>query len=86
MFYKRSLLQNVAAHPWLLAAPKEIHKNAELKAVEGLFSQQSSADAIDAGTALLQSIYALLVDVAGESLTERLLRSVWANYVPTEGR
>lgn len=86
LLYKRSLLRNVTAHPWLIAAPKGIQEDAGLKAVEDLFSQQSSADAIDAGTAILQSLYDLLIDLAGESLTERLLRSVWSNYVPAEGR
>lgn len=43
------------------------------------FAQQSSADAASAGSVLLQTFYDLLASLVGLSLTERLLRSVWAN-------
>ena len=45
-----------------------------------MLAQHTGADAITHGTALLQTLYDQLVELVGLSLTERLLRSVWANY------
>lgn len=47
---------------------------------EMLVNQKTSADALTVGTALLQTFYDLIVTLVGLPLTERLLRSVWANY------
>ena len=45
-----------------------------------MLAQHTGADAITHGTALLQTLYDQLVELVGLPLTERLLRSVWANY------
>jgi hypothetical protein len=44
-------------------------------------AQQSAADAALAGARLLRNFHDLLVTLIGPSLTERLLRSVWVNFM-----
>ena len=41
--------------------------------------QQAAAEAAAGGTALFQSFHELLASLVGASLTDRLLRSVWAH-------
>lgn len=48
--------------------------------LRAMLAQHTGADAITHGTALLQAFYDQLVELVGLPLTERLLRSVWANY------
>ena len=44
-------------------------------------AKQTAAEAAAAGTALLRVFHVLLTTLIGESLTERLLRSVWAHFL-----
>lgn len=78
LIYQRSLVLNAPAHPWMTGA----HEQADIDfgALRSVFAQQSSGDAAIGGSAFLQTFYGLLVDMVGVSLTERLLRPIWANY------
>lgn len=76
--YKRSLYLTGAAHPWLAGMHDGAPAAIDLAALKSVVAQQSSADAALGGNALLQTFYQLLGSLVGPSLTERLLRSVWA--------
>ena len=77
----RSLHLASRAHPWLEAGindgqPTELggHLTSVIKA-------QSSEDAARGGAAVLQSFHELLATLVGPSLTERLLRTVWIQFL-----
>lgn len=80
MLYRRSLYLTSAAHPWLTGTPEEGPVTIDLEALKSVFTQQSSTHAIAAGGALLQTFHELLSSLIGLSLTERLLRPVWAPF------
>lgn len=77
--YKRSLYLTAAAHPWLADMHDGAAAALDLTALKSVIVQQSSADAALGGNALLQTFHQLLGSLVGPSLTERLLRSVWAD-------
>jgi hypothetical protein len=77
--YKRSLYLTGAAHPWLAVLHGGSQAEIDLAALKSVVAQQGSADAALGGNALLQTFYQLLGSLVGPSLTERLLRSVWAD-------
>jgi hypothetical protein len=77
--YKRSLYLTAATHPWLGATHQSVQPTLDLAALRSVFAQQTSADAAAGGSALLQTFHELLASLVGPSLTERLLRSVWAD-------
>jgi hypothetical protein len=77
--YRRSLHLTSSIHPWLAGTHEGVHTVMDLAALKPLLAQQSSADAAAGGSALLQTFYELLASLVGPSLTERLLRSVWAH-------
>ncbi len=79
LIYQRCFLGSVRAHPWMVDALEGACSDMDLVALKSAFVQQRSADAIECGSAFLQSFYDLLVDCVGDSLTEGLLRPVWAN-------
>ena len=77
--YRRSLHLTSAAHPWLAGASAGLHDAIDLAALDVVLARQDSASAAAGGDALLQTFHDLLATLVGASLTERLLRSVWAN-------
>jgi hypothetical protein len=77
--YRRSLYLTRAAHPWLAGMHEGVETDMALAALKSVFRQQSSANAASGGSALFQTSHELLASLIGPSLTERLLRSVWAN-------
>jgi hypothetical protein len=84
--YRRSLYVTGQAHPWLAGTHEGIHTAVDLSALKSQLVQQTSVKAAAGGDALLQTFYKLLASLVGPSLTERLLRSVWANdFTPTGG-
>ncbi|WP_223115465.1 hypothetical protein [Luteimonas suaedae] len=80
MLFRRSLHLVAPTHPWLGSVHEGIQATVDLEALEAAFVQQSSADAAAAGGAFLQTFYELLTSLVGPSLTERLLRPVWASF------
>lgn len=77
--YKRSLYLTGSSHAWLAGPLDDAQGAVDLAALKTAVSQQSSADAALGGNAFLQTFYQLLGSLVGPSLTERLLRSVWAD-------
>jgi hypothetical protein len=80
MLYMRSLHVTRTAHPWLTATPEDEVAAMDLATLKSVFVQQSGTHAIAAGGALLQTFHELLSSLIGPSLTERLLRPVWAPF------
>jgi hypothetical protein len=77
--YKRSLHISRATSPFLTAVFDVPHAPGDYAPLQTALSQQSGADASAALSVLLQTFHELLVRLIGESLTERLLRTVWDN-------
>lgn len=77
--YQRSLYLTASAHSWLSVTYTGIQTPMDLDALKKVIAQQTSANAIAGGAAVLQTFYGLLASLVGPLLTERLLRSVWAN-------
>ena len=77
--YYRSLHLTGATHPWLGGKHDIVKPAVNPKALESILAQQESAAAAAAGTAFFQNFHDLLASLIGPSLTERLLRAVWAN-------
>ena len=80
MLYKRSLYLIGPVHPWLAGMHEGVQATIDLEALKSAFAQQSSANAAAAGGAFLHTFYELLTSLVGPSLTERLLRPVWAHF------
>jgi len=76
--FKRSVHLTSAAHPWLASVYQDRASVLDLPALEALFSLQTGAAALACGNALQLTFHQLLASLIGESLTERLLHSVWA--------
>ena len=74
--YIRSIHLTGSAHPWLAVAHEPVPAAMDLAALRSVLAQQSSADAAAGGFALLETIYALLTNLVGSSLTDQLLGSV----------
>ncbi|MDO9286713.1 MAG: hypothetical protein Q7U26_17620 [Aquabacterium sp.] len=77
--WQRSLHLTAAAHPWLAAL--------DLLLLAKAVGQRDAGDAAAAVNALLRAFHELLASLIGESLTERLLRTVWSPSLalPTSG-
>lgn len=81
--YKRTLYLTGTAHPWLALRREDLSTGVDLAALKAVLSQQASAAAAAGGNDFLQTFHMLLTSLVGPSLTERLLRSVWAR--PSSG-
>jgi len=81
--FGRSLHLTAKGHPWLAARHEAASSTMDLTALKAALSQQDSAEAASGGSALLRTFHELLSSLVGPSLTERLLRPVWAQ--PTSG-
>lgn len=77
--YKRSLHLNRQTHPFLSPVFEGVQTSIDLASLKAALAQQSPDGAAAGGAAVLQTFYELLTTLVGPSLTERLLRSVWAN-------
>lgn len=77
VLYLRSLHLVDPAHPWLRTMDHGAHTAVDLAALKAILAAQGSDTAAAAGGALLQTFYELLASLVGQSLTERLLNSVW---------
>jgi hypothetical protein len=81
--YKRSLYLTRTAHPCLALVHEGELLPCEFNTLRATLAAQTSASAAAANGALLQTFHDLLSNLIGQSLTERLLRSVWDN--PSSG-
>src|SRR5690606_12987209 len=77
--FKRSLLRAGAAHPSLARVLDGTDASGSFVALETALGQQSCAEAITTNGALLQTFSGLLINLIGESLTERLLQAAQDN-------
>ena len=80
MLYKRSLHLVSPAHPCLAGMPEGEQATIDFGSLRSALMGQTSANGAAAGGALLQTVYELLTSLIGPSLTERLLRPVWAKF------
>ena len=79
--YKRSLHLNRPLRPCLNAAIETTEARLGLAALKLVLAQQSAIEAAAIGAELLQTVHELLTTLVGPSLTERLLRSVWIEFL-----
>jgi hypothetical protein len=79
--YKRSLHLAARNHPWLTDRPSAMQPTEDIAVMKTLLSRQTSADAALGGAAFLQALHDLLASLVGHSLTERLLRSAWIDFM-----
>jgi hypothetical protein len=78
--YKRSLYLTRGDYPWLGTVYEGALGPSEFASLQGALGRQPDAEAAAASAALLQTFNNLLTSLIGESLSERLLRSVWDNH------
>lgn len=79
--YKRSVHLSRPKYAWLPIAQEGVDAAMDVEALTAALATRTSVDAAAAGTELLASFRALLTTLIGESLTERLLRPVWATLL-----
>jgi hypothetical protein len=82
--YQRSLHLNRPTHPYLAPAMASTLTTLDVAPLAAVLAQQTNDHAAAAGGAVLQTFHELLSDLIGASLTERLLRSVWATFLNGE--
>jgi len=75
--YRRSLHLCASTHPRLAGTYDGLQAGMDLNALKSVLLEQSEADALFFGEALLTTFYGLLTTLIGPSLTARLLRGVW---------
>ncbi|MBC7956475.1 MAG: hypothetical protein H7Y33_11480 [Cytophagales bacterium] len=77
--YKRSLHLNLAAYPWLAQMHEGVDSALaiDVAPLHAMLAIQSDADAAETGAALIHTFTELLATLIGDSLSERLLDSVW---------
>ncbi len=79
--YKRSMHLASQTHPWLPRSREGVHPAVDVAALTTELALQTAAAAAAAGGQLLQTFCELLISLIGSSLTERLLRTVWATFL-----
>ena len=75
---KRSLHLTARAHPWLASASVG---SSTTESLMSSLSVQGGVESATGGAAFLQAFHDLLTSLLGASLTERLLRSVWVDFL-----
>jgi hypothetical protein len=81
--YKRSLQLARVQHVCLGSVQDGVSQTADFSTLKIALAEQTGPDAMAASTALTMAFHDLLVNLIGQSLTDRLLRSVWEK--PTSG-
>lgn len=81
--FKRTVHLAGRTHSWLAVTKEGVPTamDVDVTALTAAFEEQTAADAAAAGTLLLQTFHELLATLIGPSLTERLLRPVWATFL-----
>lgn len=75
--YSRSLMLTAAAYPWLAQGHAGALAAVDPTALRATLTQREHAEAAAAGSALFENFRGLLASLVGESLTQRLLHTVW---------
>lgn len=81
--YNRSLKLAAARHPWLSAAQAGALAAIDVSALQVALARQTPAEALAAGDELLHRFRELLRSLIGDSLTDRLLGTVWGPAPPS---
>jgi hypothetical protein len=81
--YGRSIHLSAAAHPWLETAQPLGASVLDVAGLRSVLEQQAPPDAAAGGAAVLRNFHDLLASLVGPSLTERMLRPVWAPFLGT---
>lgn len=81
--YKRALHLLRSDYPWLVSAHDAETTFGEFISLKAALTQRTSAEASAVNLALYLAFYKTLVSLIGESLTDRLLQSIWEN--PSHG-
>ncbi len=79
--HRRSLHLAARNHPWLVGGPPGEQPSEDLSVLKTLLARQTSPDAALGGAAYLQAFHDLLASLIGLSLTERLLRGIWIDFM-----
>jgi hypothetical protein len=79
--YQRSLHLNRLTHTCLGPVAEAVQTSLDPAPLQSALAQQAAGDAAAIGAAVFQTFYELLTTLVGPSLTERLLRSVWAHFL-----
>ena len=82
--FKRSLHLNRPAYPCLAQAFESVQTTLDVTPLKAVLGHQTAGEAAAVGGATLQTFHELLAHLIGDSLTERLLRSVWATFLSGE--
>jgi hypothetical protein len=76
--FHRSLHLTALTHGWVASVAEGDPSTVDVAALQSALAQQTSADAAACGALFLKTFNDLLMNLIGSSLTERLLRPVWA--------
>ena len=79
--YRRSIHLACKQHGCLDDAVGSAESVVDTDLLKAALCRLSAHDAAATGAAVFQTFYELLTTLVGPSLTERLLRSVWANFL-----
>jgi hypothetical protein len=77
----RSLQLASATQPWMSTEREALDLTTDLNGLLSTLSQETPEIAARGGGLLLEQFHQLLTALVGPSLTERLLRSVWATFL-----
>lgn len=77
--YRRCVYIARKEFQWLPGAADDDPAGIDFSTLHNALEQQDNSAAIAAGSALIDTLHELLASLLGSSLTERLLRNVWAN-------
>ena len=75
--YRRSILLSAKKHPWLRGVDEDVQTAMNLESLKSTLEQRTASDAVVGVSAFLQTFHDLLAGLIGDSLTGRLLHSVW---------
>lgn len=79
--YQRSLHLRTVQHPWLAEVGDRSRRCVDAAPLRAALARLQPVDAATVGGDLLQTFHELLTGMVGQSLTERLLRPVWADLL-----
>ncbi len=79
--YTRSMHLARQTHPWLPRSREGVHPAMDVTALTTELALQTAAAAAAAGGQLLHTFCELLISLIGPSLSDRLLRPVWATLL-----
>ena len=83
--FNRSVKNTAAKFPWICQDPQDALAVLDPSVLKAALLLQKAAEATAGADSLFQSLRALLTSLVGSSLTDQLLRSVWA-HSPGEAR